>query len=378
MAEKTDLSPRDAALAQVVLKRFAGHHVHLQSISTTGDGVVVVVEVAAPGPAIDAARLAAVGDLEAMPGIGRAQVILTAHKPHGPAPEPRPRPNPDSANGAPANGAPASGAIAGVNKIIAVASGKGGVGKSTTAVNIALALQGLGLNVALLDADIYGPSVPRLLGLRGKPQTKDKKLLPMVGHGLAAMSIGFLVDEDTPVIWRGPMVMSALTQMCQDVIWTAPSGRNIDVMVIDMPPGTGDAQMTIAQRLSLAGAVIVSTPQDIALIDARKGLAMFEKTRVPILGIVENMSLYICPNCGHEAHIFGHGGARETAAELGAEFLGEVPLHLSIRQTSDAGTPIVVESPNSAEAGAYRAIAARIAEKLAVDNLKPPPRIVYV
>jgi len=362
-----------AIIAKLVAASFSSMHAHVQSISAIGDGVNVVVEVEKPGPAAEAARVDAINALLGLPGIARAQVILTAHRDHGIQTPAAARPPMAVADGAPA-GQPG---IDGVVKVIAVASGKGGVGKSTTAVNLALGLQTLGLNVALLDADIYGPSVPRLLGLTGKPGTQGKKLLPVAGHGLATMSIGFLVDEGTPVIWRGPMVMSALTQMMQDVVWTHPSGRPVDVMVIDMPPGTGDAQMTIAQRLPLAGAVIVSTPQDIALIDARKGLAMFEKTHVPILGIVENMSLYICPQCGHEAHIFGHGGARETAAELGAEFLGEIPLHLSIRETSDAGQPIVVSAPSSPQAQAYMAIAARISEKLASANAKPPPRIVY-
>ena len=363
-------TPDQATLARLVAQAFAGIHAHVQSIQAINGAVTAIVEVEAPGPAVERARAAAIAALTKLPGITDAQVILTAHRPHGAA-----GPQPPSPPPAPTSAQPG---IAGVKKIIAVASGKGGVGKSTTAVNLALGLQALGLRVALLDADIYGPSVPRLLGLSGKPSTMDKKLLPMMGHGLAAMSIGFLIDEGTPVIWRGPMVQSALSQMMSDVLWTQPSGQDIDVMVIDMPPGTGDAQMTIAQRVPLAGAIIVSTPQDIALIDARKGLAMFEKTRVPILGIVENMSLYICPNCGHEAHIFGHDGARETAAELGVPFLGAVPLHLSIRVTSDDGTPIVASSPASAEAQAYIAIAQVIAGKLAFDTAKPPPRIVYV
>jgi ATP-binding protein involved in chromosome partitioning len=363
-------TPDQAILARLVAQAFAGIHAHVQSIQAANGAVTAIVEVEAPSPAVERARATAVAALTKLPGITEAQVVLTAHRPHG-APNPQPPAPPPAQTG----GQPG---IAGVKKIIAVASGKGGVGKSTTAVNLALGLQALGLRVALLDADIYGPSVPRLLGLSGKPSTKDKKLLPMIGHGLASMSIGFLIDEGTPVIWRGPMVQSALTQMMSDVLWTEPSGQDIDVMVIDMPPGTGDAQMTIAQRVPLAGAIIVSTPQDIALIDARKGLAMFEKTRVPILGIVENMSLYICPNCGHEAHIFGHDGARETAAELGVPFLGAVPLHLSIRVTSDDGTPIVASSPASTEAQAYIAIAQTIADKLAVSTAKPPPRIVYV
>lgn len=364
----------DDRIRAAVEPPLAGTGARIQSIERQGDGVTVVVEIAAHlARGIEPRRQAAVEALIRLPGITRAQVILTDHRAAG-----APAQAPARAAGAPGQAGPqAASGIPGVAAVIAVASGKGGVGKSTTAINLALGLQARGLNVALLDADIYGPSVPRLLGLSGKPGTEGKKLLPMSRHGLAAMSIGFLVEEDTAMIWRGPMVMSALTQMMQDVLWTHPSGRPIDVMVIDMPPGTGDAQLTIAQRLPLAGAVIVSTPQDIALIDARRGLAMFEKTKVPVLGLVENMSLYVCPRCGHEAHIFGHGGARETAAALGAEFLGEIPLHLSIRETSDAGEPIVVSSPDSAEALAYKRIAARIAEKLATGALRPPPRIIH-
>jgi ATP-binding protein involved in chromosome partitioning len=260
----------------------------------------------------------------------------------------------------------------GVGAIIAVASGKGGVGKSTVAVNLAIALKALGKRVGLLDADIYGPSIPRMLGLKGKPVSKDgKKLEPMEAWGLKAISIGFLVEEDQPMIWRGPMVMTALTQLLNDVAW-AP----LDVLVVDMPPGTGDAQLTLAQRVSLAGSVIVSTPQDIALIDARKGLAMFQRTQVPVFGIVENMSTFICPHCGHESHIFGHGGARETAAKLGTDFLGEIPLHIAIRETSDGGTPITASDPSSPQAKAFIAVAEKVLAKLDAANTRPAPRIV--
>ncbi len=271
-------------------------------------------------------------------------------------------------------------AIPGIKAIIAVASGKGGVGKSTVAVNLALGLSALGLATGLLDADIYGPSVPHLLAIKEKPQSLDgKKLEPIARHGIKAMSIGMLVDVDVPMIWRGPMVMSALTQMLNDVNW-----GELDVLVVDMPPGTGDAQLTMAQRVPLKGAVIVSTPQDIALIDARKGLAMFRKTAVPVIGIVENMSTWVCPACGHEAHIFGHGGARRTAAELGCAFLGEIPLDLVIRETSDAGTPIVVAAPQSRQAAAFLALAGQIAAHLKEARLKeegggasrPAPRII--
>ena len=260
--------------------------------------------------------------------------------------------------------------VPGVRAIVAVASGKGGVGKSTVAVNLALGLSALGLKTGLLDADIYGPSVPRLLAIKDKPESDGKKLRPIERFGLKTMSIGFLVAEDAPMVWRGPMVQSALTQMLADVAW-AP----LDVLVVDMPPGTGDAQLTLAQRVPLAGAVIVSTPQDLALIDARKGLAMFQKTEVPVLGIVENMSSFLCPHCGTETDIFGHGGARETARKLGVDFLGEIPLVPSIRETSDAGTPIVAARPDSPEAKAFLAVAEKVAAKLST-AARPAPRIV--
>ncbi len=264
-------------------------------------------------------------------------------------------------------------AIPGVASIVAVASGKGGVGKSTTAVNLALGLVRLGKRVGLLDADIYGPSIPRMLGIKGKPQSKDgHTLLPMRNHGLVTMSIGFLVEEDTPMIWRGPMVISALQQMLNDVEW-----GDLDVLVIDLPPGTGDAQLTMAQRVPLSGAVIVSTPQDIALIDARKGLNMFRKVDVPVFGIVENMSTFICPHCGETTEIFGHGGARVTAAELGCDFLGEIPLKLSIRVQSDAGVPIMIKDPDGPEARAYLAIAGEVAARLdSGAGARPAPRII--
>ncbi len=245
--------------------------------------------------------------------------------------------------------------VAGIKHMIAVASGKGGVGKSTTAVNLALGLQAIGLKAGILDADIYGPSQPRLLGLTGRPQTaQGNTLRPMQGFGLQAMSMGFLVDEGTPIIWRGPMVVSALTQMLRDVAWS-----DLDVLVIDMPPGTGDVQLTMAQQVPLSGAIIVSTPQDLALIDARKGLNMFRKVDVPVLGIIENMSYFICPKCGERSDIFGHGGAEAEADKLGVPFLGAVPLHMDIRATSDAGQPIVASSPDSVHAQIYRDIAAK-------------------
>ncbi|MBS7543012.1 Mrp/NBP35 family ATP-binding protein [Ancylobacter oerskovii] len=263
--------------------------------------------------------------------------------------------------------------LPGVGAIIAVASGKGGVGKSTLAANLALGLVSLGLKVGLLDADIYGPSVPRLMGLKGKPDVQGRMLEPMNSWGLKVMSIGFLVEEETPMIWRGPMVMSAISQMLKEVNW-AP----LDVLVVDMPPGTGDAQLTMAQQVPLAGAVIVSTPQDLALIDARRGIAMFQKVNVPVLGVVENMSYFLCPHCGTRSDVFGHGGARHEAQRLGVPFLGEVPLQMAIRETSDAGRPIVATQPDSPEARIYRDIAAAVRGALAGGRAtaRPAPRIV--
>jgi ATP-binding protein involved in chromosome partitioning len=255
--------------------------------------------------------------------------------------------------------------------MIAVASGKGGVGKSTTAVNLALGLQAIGLAAGILDADIYGPSQPRLLGLSGRPQVgQGNRLRPMLGHGLKAMSMGFMVEEGTPIIWRGPMVVSALTQMLRDVEW-----GDLDVLVIDMPPGTGDVQLTMAQQVPLSGAIIVSTPQDLALIDARKGLNMFRKVDVPVLGIIENMSYFVCPKCGERSDILGHGGAEAEAQKLGIPFLGGVPLHMDIRATSDEGRPIVASSPDSVHAQIFREIAARAWSGLqgsSAEKLEPP------
>ena len=252
-------------------------------------------------------------------------------------------------------------AIPGIANIIAIASGKGGVGKSTTALNLALALRDLGLRVGLLDADIYGPSVPRLIGVNEKPKLNDaKKMIPIKRFGMPMMSIGFLVAEETAMVWRGPMVMSAIRQMLWDVIW-----GELDVLVVDMPPGTGDAQLTLAQQVPLRGAVIVSTPQDLALIDARRGIAMFAKVDVPTLGIIENMSYFECPECGTRSDIFGHGGARHEAERLKVPFLGEIPLHMAIRTSSDAGTPVVESDPKGTHAAIYRAIADRIKHQLA-------------
>lgn len=300
-------------------------------------------------------RVACEKAVEGLPGAMSVSAILTAHRggqeghAHGHAHGP-----------AQGQGAKAIPGVPGIRAIVAVASGKGGVGKSTTAVNLALGLAARGQKVGLLDADIYGPSIPRMLGISGRPTSPDgKTLLPMKNYGIVCMSIGFLVPEDSPTIWRGPMVMGALEQMIKDVAW-----GELDTLVVDMPPGTGDAQLTMAQRVPLTGSVIVSTPQDIALLDVKKGVNMFRKVDVPVLGIVENMSYYLCPHCGERSEIFGHGGAREMAKSFGAEFLGEIPLHLSIRETSDAGQPIVVSQPSSPHALAYRKVADRLAEKI--------------
>ncbi len=309
--------------------------------------------------AMEPVRAAAQAVLSRQPGVVNATAVLTAHRTAAaPAPAPRSPPAPHSHGPAPAaggKGAAKAPLLPGVKHIIAVASGKGGVGKSTTAVNLAVALAQQGHSVGLLDADIYGPSLPRMLGLSAKPELRDGSMVPLRAWGLLAMSIGFLVDPDTAMIWRGPMVMGALEQMMGQVHWGA-----LDVLVVDMPPGTGDAQLTMAQRVSLSGAVIVSTPQDIALIDARRGVRMFEKTLVPVLGLIENMSTFCCPNCGHTTELFGHGGARLEAEALGIPFLGEVPLLLDIRVTADAGTPITAAAPDSPAAKAFAAIAARV------------------
>jgi ATP-binding protein involved in chromosome partitioning len=251
--------------------------------------------------------------------------------------------------------------VPGIKNIIAVASGKGGVGKSTTAVNLALALAAEGAAVGMLDADIYGPSQPTMLGIAGRPESKDgKSLEPMMGHGLQAISIGFLIDVDTPMVWRGPMVTQALEQLLKDTRW-----RDLDYLIVDLPPGTGDIQLTLAQKVPVTGVVIVTTPQDIALIDARKGLKMFEKVGIPILGVVENMSTHICPKCGHESHIFGTGGAARMCKDYGTELLGQLPLDESIREQADSGKPTVVADPDGKAAEIYRRIARRCAVKIA-------------
>ncbi|MCB8838096.1 Mrp/NBP35 family ATP-binding protein [Aurantimonas sp. VKM B-3413] len=317
-------------------------------------------------------------------GITSAMVALTAEKAAGPSSGARPaaaprQPAPPAARSGgpqpqPQRPAAQKPGVPGIDKIIAVASGKGGVGKSTTAVNLALALQSLGMKIGILDADIYGPSIPRLLALRDKPRSAGgRTIVPLDAYGMKAMSMGLLVDEETPMIWRGPMVMSALTQMLREVEW-----GELDLLVVDMPPGTGDAQLTMAQQVPLAGAVIVSTPQDLALIDARKGLAMFRKVDVPVLGIVENMSYFVAPDTGKRYDIFGHGGAKAEAERLGVPFLGEVPLEMAIRETSDSGRPVVVGDPDGPHARVYKDMAARVLAQLSSGAGAPQaPKIVF-
>jgi ATP-binding protein involved in chromosome partitioning len=323
------------------------------------DGSVMFALNADPGRsgAWEPVRKAAESAVLNLPGVRKAMVALTAERQQS-------APKTQSLKGG----------IPGIRHIIAVASGKGGVGKSTTAVNLALAFRHLGLRTAVLDADVYGPSLPKLLGVTGRPKAADaegKLLLPMEAYGLKLMSMGFLVPEDTPMIWRGPMVMSALMQMMRDVAW-----GEIDIMVVDMPPGTGDAQLTLAQQTPLSGAIIVSTPQDLALIDARKGLAMFRKVSVPVLGIIENMSYFICPKCGERHEIFGHGGARAEAERLAVDFLGEIPLDADLRARSDSGKPIVATAPESPHTAIYVRIAERLWEGLAGRSPVRSPRIV--
>jgi len=314
-------------------------------------------------------RQAAATAVQGLPGVKGVFASLTADRPSGSsAPSPTPSSPPPRAAAQSKNQR-----IPGVKHVIAVASGKGGVGKSTTACNLALGFKALGLKVGILDADIYGPSMPKLLGIHGKPKLLENRILePMEAYGLKVMSIGFLVDEEAAMIWRGPMVMSAITQMLREVAW-----NDLDVLVVDMPPGTGDAQLTMAQATPLAGAVIVSTPQDLALIDARRGVSMFKRVEIPILGIVENMATFVCPHCGQTSHIFGHGGARTEAGRLGVPFLGEVPLNMTIRELSDAGRPVVATDPEGAHAKIYKDMAQQVWATLSGGmTARPAPRIV--
>ena len=319
----------------------------VSGITIKGDRIFVAINVAAElAHALEPMRLAAESAVKALPGVGSALVALTSESKPGeerrqaPAPAPRPQ-----------------GGVDRVKQIIAVASGKGGVGKSTTACNLALGLSRLGMKVGVLDADVYGPSMPKLFGLNEKPTmaADGQSLAPLEKYGVKVMSLGFLVEDDAPIVWRGPMVMSALTQLLRDVDW-----GELDVLVVDMPPGTGDAQLTIAQNVPLAGAILVSTPQDLALLDARRGVAMFQQVDVPLLGVIENMSYFVCPHCGGRSDIFAHGGAHHEAEKFGVPFLGEIPLDIVIRETSDGGTPVVVSAPEGPHATAYLGIAERV------------------
>ncbi|MDD2878261.1 MAG: Mrp/NBP35 family ATP-binding protein [Acidiphilium sp.] len=323
------------------------------------DGMVQVALTIAKADAarLEPVRLGLEQSLAAMAGVRNATVMFTG--PRAPAASAHTSAEP-----------PAATLLGQVKSIIAVASGKGGVGKSTVAVNLAVSLAAKGMRVGLLDADIYGPSLPRMLGTKGKPDMAGNQLVPIDAWGLKAISIGHVVSEETAMVWRGPMVLNALMQLMTQVAWPA-----LDVMVIDLPPGTGDIQLTLAQRLKLTGAVVVSTPQDIALLDARRGVSMFQQVRVPVLGIVENMSFFCCPNCGARTEIFGHGGARAEAARIGVPFLGEVPLLPAIRETSDAGTPIAVSAPGSEAALAFMAVAEAVIGQMAGERTAGP-RIV--
>ena len=341
---------------------------------TIRDGKVFLAILIDPAAArkMESMRERAEAAIKTLPGVAGAVVTLTAEAARG------------VAGATPAHGPPqrqaggrSAAPIPGVKRIIAVASGKGGVGKSTVACNVAVALARQGLKIGVLDADLYGPSMPRLFGLAARPQLAPdgQKLLPLESFGVRVMSIGFLVDEGAPVIWRGPMVMSALNQLLREVVW-----GELDTLIVDMPPGTGDTQLTMAQNVPLSGAVIVSTPQDLALIDARRGIAMFQKVQVPIIGVVENMSYFVCPHCGRRTDIFAHAGARKEAEALGVPFLGEVPLNLAIRENSDDGRPVAASVPDSAEAAAFMEIARRVAETLeaGAPGARPAPRIRIV
>jgi len=323
------------------------------------DGAAVSIEIVLGYPAktvFESTRKAVAEQIKAIPGVGSVDVSVTSK----------------IVSHAVQRGVKL---VPNVKNIVAVASGKGGVGKSTVSVNLALALAAEGATVGMLDADIYGPSQPTMLGIKGRPESKDgKRIEPMVGHGVQAMSIGFMIDTETPMVWRGPMVTQALEQLLNETHW-----QDIDYLVVDLPPGTGDIQLTLAQRVPVTGAVIVTTPQDIALLDARKGLKMFEKVNIPILGIVENMSTHVCPNCGHESHIFGEGGADRMAKDYSVEVLGSIPLDIDIRQQADSGCPTVVAAPDSRAAQIYRQIARRVAVKLAdkqQDHSSAFPKIV--
>ncbi len=341
--------------------------VHIDDAGRVMFSIVIAPSEAA---AMEQVRQAAAAAVQGLPGVKGVFASLTADRPAGSAPS---APSPASPQRPRAAHQPKNQRIPGVQHVIAVASGKGGVGKSTTACNLALGLKALGLKVGVLDADIYGPSMPKLFGIHGKPKLLENRILePMEAYGIELMSIGFLVEEEAAMIWRGPMVMSAITQMLREVAW-----GDLDVLVVDMPPGTGDAQLTMAQATPLSGAVIVSTPQDLALIDARRGVSMFKRVEIPILGIIENMATFVCPHCGQTSHIFGHGGARTEAERLGVPFLGEVPLNMTIRELSDAGRPVVATDPHGAHAKIYQDMAQQIWTELSGGAAaRPSPRIV--
>ena len=346
-------------------------------LTVAGGAVSFAIEVEPErGAALEPLRRAAEQAVLSVPGITSATVVLTAHAAPGGAatvPPPADRPPPDlrgpghaspprspqSPPGQPLQRpARQTGRIDGVGRILAIGSGKGGVGKSTVAANLAVALTRMGRRVGLLDADVYGPSQPRMLGVSGRPSTPDgKTILPLRNHGVTVMSMGFMLEADQSVVWRGPMLMSAVQQMLHQVRW-----GQLDDLLVDLPPGTGDVQLTLCQKTEVSGAIIVSTPQDVALLDARKALDMFRKLDTPVLGIIENMSGYVCPNCGHSAAIFGHGGARREAASVGVPFLGEIPLDIDIRRTSDDGTPLVAARPDSPQSGRFANIARRLTE----------------
>jgi ATP-binding protein involved in chromosome partitioning len=350
-------------------------------ITISGAKVMIALEVdPAMGPALDRLKREVEARIAAIPGVEQTTVVMSGKRQPAPAqaapvhghPHAHPQGQPRQVAQVSGGMSPAKAPLPGVRHIVAVASGKGGVGKSTTAANLALALKGMGYKVGVLDSDIYGPSMQRVLGVTGKPDTTpQKKLVPKQAHGLKVMSMGFLVPEDTAMIWRGPMVMGAIQQLLREVDW-----GELDFLIVDMPPGTGDAQLTLAQTVPLAGAVIVSTPQDLALIDAARGVTMFNKVAVPVLGIVENMSTFICPNCQHETPIFGHGGARAEAGRLGVRFLGEIPLDMAIRVTSDGGRPIVIDQPDGPHAAAYRGVAENVVAVLDAGGVAKPAPVI--
>jgi ATP-binding protein involved in chromosome partitioning len=327
----------------------------VRALSVEAGTVRFVLEVdPAQGAALEPVRAAAEAAVSGLPEVAQVSAVLTAH---GPAQQPQ-KPAPSLKIGRHATPAAGPAAVPGVKRIIPIASGKGGVGKSTVAANLAVALAQAGKAVGLLDADLYGPSQPRMMGVSDRPKSPDgKTILPLHAHGVTLISIGLMLKEGEAVIWRGPMLMGALQQLVGQVAW-----GELDALIVDLPPGTGDVQLTLSQKYLVTGAIVVSTPQDVALLDARKALDMLEKTKTPVLGLVENMSSYICPNCGHEAHVVGHGGVRADAERLGLPFLGEVPLDIAIRLSGDGGTPVTAARPDSREATAFRGIAQRLIE----------------